>query len=1050
MRLLLLLLLIAIPAHAQRQNNIWYFGKNAGLDFNGATPVPLQNGANNTTEGTASICDPRTGALLFYSDGNTVWDASHQPMPNGSGLYGHYSSTQSALIVPVPGSRSRYYLFTTDDASDPPTYGLNYSIVDMTRASGKGDVVVKNRPLVRPALEGQCGYYNCDRDEYWVVAHGMGDNLFYAYRVTTAGIGSPVITPIGRIRGGATGSVGALTFSPDGSMLASIDYSSCCFELFGFDRSTGLLHSPLVIPVGSIALGIYGACFSPDNSKLYVSTIGNGVVQYDVSSRDSSRIARSLTSVSTGQCGSMQLGPDGRIYIAAWDDLDRIEFPDRAGTACGYVEHAYTYSSALPYISFPNLVLSNTDLYRAAPSPPISICPGGSTKLSATGGTGYRWSPAAGLSCTDCQEPIAAPTRTTTYRVDILSRYGCPLRDSVTVTVAPARIDPIPDTSICLGDGVALTASDGAAWSWSPAGGLSCTDCRTPIARPDRSTLYTVVVTSTIGCSASDSVLVTVLPRPIAEIAGSDTTICPGESVRLSAAGGDRYRWSPAPGLSCIDCPDPVATPESTTTYHLTLFNSLGCSSTDSITITVDQIAVMIATSDTTVCRGTGVMLEATGVVTYRWSPADGLSCIDCATPVATPERSTTYFMTGITRNGCERMDSIRLTVIQPPTLALSGDSIICEGSTAYVMATGATTYRWSSSDIRIDCPTCATQVLTPTATTRLFLEGKNSEGCVTIDSFEIVVVGTLELSVSGEGDLCSGESRALRASGATSYQWTPADGLTCSDCPDPMASPEVTTTYRVIGTLRGGCSDTVSVTVTVHDAVHAIASLPRDQRLSVGQSRALTLRLDREITADTLLFDLGWRRGVIGLEGVRPAAALIADGWSEKVIEHGEKNYRSIFFRAAPGRVPAGDLIELSVRGYLGDSTASELPFTLAANGTCVMIESNPGSVTIDSICGLSIRLITYGEGMLRLDAPAPHPIIGQGIIRYAVPFDADQVALRLIDAAGHIRTLSGGYHAAGEYEVVLGASDIAPGMYVVRLNVGELVRQIEVLVVR
>ena len=89
------------------------FWKEAGLDFNSGSPVALTNGQLNTTEGCTTISD-KNGNLLFYTDGSVVYDKSHQVMPNGYGLLGHYSSTQSAIIVPKPNNPNLYYIFTVD------------------------------------------------------------------------------------------------------------------------------------------------------------------------------------------------------------------------------------------------------------------------------------------------------------------------------------------------------------------------------------------------------------------------------------------------------------------------------------------------------------------------------------------------------------------------------------------------------------------------------------------------------------------------------------------------------------------------------------------------------------------------------------------------------------------------------------------------------------------------------------------------------------------------------------------------------------------------
>ena len=113
-----------------KRANIWYFGQNAGLDFNdldpNGNPRVLTDGQINTLEGCSVMCD-ENGRLLFYSDGVTVWNRLHEIMPNGTDLKGSFTSTQSALIVPHPGNTFLYYIFTTSPQAHPD--GLNYKIL---------------------------------------------------------------------------------------------------------------------------------------------------------------------------------------------------------------------------------------------------------------------------------------------------------------------------------------------------------------------------------------------------------------------------------------------------------------------------------------------------------------------------------------------------------------------------------------------------------------------------------------------------------------------------------------------------------------------------------------------------------------------------------------------------------------------------------------------------------------------------------------------------------------------------------------------------------
>ncbi|WP_275314800.1 hypothetical protein [Tenacibaculum bernardetii] len=145
------LLLNTSLAFTQQEANIWYFGRNAGIDFSSGNPIALTNGQLNTFEGCSSIAD-ENGNLLFYSDGATVWNRNHTIMPNGIGLLGNSLSSQSALIVLNPTIPSIFYLFTVD-AQENNLNGVNYSIINMSLNGGNGDITTKNIPLINSATE---------------------------------------------------------------------------------------------------------------------------------------------------------------------------------------------------------------------------------------------------------------------------------------------------------------------------------------------------------------------------------------------------------------------------------------------------------------------------------------------------------------------------------------------------------------------------------------------------------------------------------------------------------------------------------------------------------------------------------------------------------------------------------------------------------------------------------------------------------------------------------------------------------------------------------
>src|SRR5690606_7279250 len=130
---------------------------------------------------------------------------------------------------------------------------------------------------------------------------------------------------------------------------------------------------------------------------------------------------------------------------------------------------------------------------------------------------------------------------------------------------------------------------------------------------------YTVVGTDTNGCVDSSRVTVNVISRPVIVVADAD--VCVGDSVQLQATGAPSFQWSPAAGLSCTTCPDPMASPSATSTYSVRGTLSRGCSDSTQVTVTVHDLPVVSAGADQGICVGEPVTLQATGGAPYSWSP---------------------------------------------------------------------------------------------------------------------------------------------------------------------------------------------------------------------------------------------------------------------------------------------------------------------------------------------------------------------------------------------------------------------------------------------
>ncbi len=334
MNRLLLVFFFIIPSlcFSQREAANWYFGSNAGLDFNSGEPVPLFDGALNTIEGCESISTPE-GNLLFYTEGRSVWNRFHELMPNGENLLGSFSSTQSALVIPQPGVNNIYYIFTADVTrayqAGGNGNGFNYSIVDMNADGGRGDVIEKNSNLLPQGSEKVTGVRSADGENIWVVTQFK--NKFYAFFVDDAGLNpTPVITTIGPNIDNFENIRGGIKSSPNGNKLA-IAHSlflpsfSGILGLYDFDNETGVVSNEQIL--GS-DLVFYGVEFSANSSKLYASgkevdattntTTDINILQFDLLAPDvvgsRYKIADIPNPFLSDLAGTLQIAIDKKIY----------------------------------------------------------------------------------------------------------------------------------------------------------------------------------------------------------------------------------------------------------------------------------------------------------------------------------------------------------------------------------------------------------------------------------------------------------------------------------------------------------------------------------------------------------------------------------------------------------------------------------------------------------------------------------------------------------------------------------------------------------------
>ncbi|MGE5382230.1 MAG: PKD domain-containing protein, partial [Omnitrophica WOR_2 bacterium] len=341
------LFIITILASAQKEANNWYFGNKAGISFESGSPSFLLDGALIYSHGTSTISDS-AGNLLFYTDGEHVYNRIHQQMPNGYGLLGN-SLSQTSLIMRKPESYNEYYIFTVGNGTIYPLIGLHYSLVKMNLDGGLGDIYLKNVPLAHSnnAVEKITAICNSVNSGFWVIVRNLTQpvNEFHSYLVTSNGISTiPVKTNClsNILIEGSGNNMGQMKISPDGKFIVSpTGPGDPSTEIGVFNNQTGKIMNSfsLVFP-----LGHYGVEFSSDSHFIYFTSYSldeqNRLLQYDLSLLpDQEAFENSLIDI--GELGNgldLQIGLDGRIYVARNynDYLGVINNPSLKGVACDY------------------------------------------------------------------------------------------------------------------------------------------------------------------------------------------------------------------------------------------------------------------------------------------------------------------------------------------------------------------------------------------------------------------------------------------------------------------------------------------------------------------------------------------------------------------------------------------------------------------------------------------------------------------------------------------------------------------------------------------
>ncbi len=632
--------------------NIWYFGNQAGLDFN---PLPenavaaITNGVMNAPAGTATISD-RNGQVVLFTDGETVWNRDNAVVATGIG--GDKNSTQSSIIMPVPGDETLYYIFTTQAVYGTGTYEVRYSLFDLKEDVANA-VVEKNVLLFAKSTERLTGNAN------WLIAHEYGNNSFRAYEITSNGIGNPVISAIGSEHS-FTSSQNGQGYMKLGSgdklaVALSTPGVSNVVEVFDFADSTGAVTNFRTADLNNPNGQVYGIEFSPGGNKLYTSlqdVNGPGasqIVEFAFDTLDVPQRKDPPIDV-TGKIGAIQIGPDGQVYVAVdgATSLGIIQPDEDFDDVSSYTPNAGQppfLAGTSSTLGLPNFIQTIIDPIQSPGLTFTGVCIGDSTMFSASGKDSsidkFDWTFGDGHITLDGGPQLAHLYATPgTYTVQVTVHNNC---ESYPLPAQQVTINGVPPTPTPLG--VDLCASPGptelnAAYNHPEFSYLWSNGDTTETIMINRAGIYRVSITNAAGCTtdaefdASDN-------RPILNL-GPNITICENTPIaRLDAqnpAIGNTYAWtiatnngSPVPsGTSQTQSVDTSA--PGVFEYEVTVNDGL-CVAKDSVIYTINPAPTFTSIpANTLACLANNGSLDVT-----------------ITGPIGPPDYLFSYFITGPT-----------------------------------------------------------------------------------------------------------------------------------------------------------------------------------------------------------------------------------------------------------------------------------------------------------------------------------------------------------------------------------------------------------------
>jgi len=546
-----------------------------------------------------------------------------------------------------------------------------------------------------------------------------------------------------------------------------------------------------------------------------------------------------------------------------------------------------------------------------------TLCSGQQVTLTASGATSYSWNTGATTPTI-----VVSPASTTQYTVSGTTS-GCTSSTVSTVQVSPTPTVNTTSATVCMGQTATLTASGAASYTWNTGSNSFSISVN-----PTVNTTYTV--TGSNGtCTSQATAQVTVNPNPTITV--NSAAICSGNSATLTASGASSYTWSTGSGGSSV-----VVTPTASSQY--TVWGSSGtCSSSSTATVSIIP-GPTLTINPLQICMGQSGTLVATGATSYTWNTGANSSSIS-----VNPTVNTTYTLIG--SNGtCTSQVTSQVTVNPNPTITVNS-ATVCSGSNATLVASGASSYTWSTGSGG------SSVVVNPTTQTVYTVSGSNSFGCNSSATATVNITSSPTLALNATlFSLCGNQQATIVASSNyTNFNWS--TGSTNS-----FIIVNTAGVYQV--TVSSPCGSSVqSATVTTGNAP-VFTIVPSSSLLCTGQ----TITLSTTGSSGTLQWSNGSGSSSITINqsGIYTATLSNACGSATQSIAINDGPSTSLNIISSSPTLCAGDQVTVTANG------TGTINWSTGANNTSSIIVNTQGVYTasLSNYCGTAVQQITLYPG--------------------------------------------------------------------------------------